>query len=372
MVRQALLWTIAAALAALASGGPVQAARAEVLTVVVPGGPTVTSSTQLRVGRRYKLVFRGTGASKVGSPPNLDFFFCFGSNCSGGAGTRVNLVNFCGQQGSGFQTGTGRLDYRDDHVYELTVERTFDTPTDAPGFDVPGKLLFKTMAGDYLGECRRPEKDPGDLQVDPDDFALEYVENGRALRGPGGTFTIEITDVGSIARPPTSTTGTKTPSKPTRPSTSTSGLNVAVVGHHYSVGATGSHSTIHRGRLRSATGTYAVSSARIHMSSAFTYSGTRRGDAAAGTAVVTLVLVRQRGTGPRAVSLPMTYRLGTAAKWTPDRAAREWRLSGTLVRPRVPGCENAWFFVGALRTAYISFSACGLQVTLRPATVSIR
>src|SRR3954469_11329697 len=82
--------------------------RADVTTVAIPGAK-VLAAPALRVGRRYKMVLRGTGSSRQGVAPDFDWFYCFQPTCKGGIGASVWLVYFCDQEPSTFGVTTGPI-----------------------------------------------------------------------------------------------------------------------------------------------------------------------------------------------------------------------------------------------------------------------
>ena len=182
-------------------------------------------------------------ARSRGKDPDFDWLYCFAATC-GGPGRRIALGYFCGSSPSTFPNGP-TIAYRPDHTYELTVERTFDSPGPG-GVTNLGQLLFRDAAGDVLGSCQRGEKEPGTFEFDlflATASLLTYVENGVSKRGPGGTFTMELNDVGAISRPPTSTGGSS-PSGPAGGSVPAASLNRATVGKHYAVGASTPRKTV--------------------------------------------------------------------------------------------------------------------------------
>ena len=343
-IPAAVLLALSGGASARGRAGVGAAAGADVTNIAIPG-PKVVLPTQLRVGRRYKLIFRGTGSSKQGVAPDFDWFYCFQATCGLGVGNKVVVAYFCNSEPSNFgETTPGKyIAYRPDHTYQLTVERTFDTPLPS-GITDPGKFVFRNAAGDIIGGCQRGESEPGTLEIDPS-FAkstlLTYVEGGQVKLGPGGTFQIEMTDVGAIARPPTTSTpaSPQSPQAPSGSSAPASSLNTAVVGHRYSAGASGQKVVTTGGRFTSTVGTYVAQSASVRLTTKFTYTSSRQGASVTGTAVVTLLLRKQSGSGADQGSLPLTYKIVSAAKSTPDKAAREWQLGGRLVKPNVTGCK---------------------------------
>ena len=366
-------------------------------------------ATTLQPGRLYRLVVSGTGTSKYhpvfGKPdyeiapaPDFDPFYCFAATCGDSPIPHPHGMLFV--NGSRIRGPMRKGDptylppYSESHVYEFFVyldtqpskacslgaggDGEYTRPFDALYIDGAGEVVLPDSKGVALRSswflpCALVAGADGQDTLARGRLEIS-VGGSLGQRGPdpfvsihSGSFEIAISDAGPAPAAPGTAPATPPAAKPK--AGSQPAAQKGVVGKRYAVRGTGQGRVLpSKTRIEHLKATYKPHSARVRLGGALTYTNNGRGRLVAGTAVIDLVLKKERGAGPPTRVARFKYRLVSARDATVDNSADRFRFIGTLVPPDLPPCNRASVTTGWSGLVDVSF--CGIRAVFT-GTVSI-